>query len=67
MKKKILMSLCFAFFGATFGFATLERIYEECKPVTLSCGFQTIVCADDLEEMLVLIAEAEEVLCGNPD
>jgi hypothetical protein len=66
MKKKILMSLCFAFVGATFGFAAGE-VDSACKPVTLSCGFPNIVCADTIEEMIVAIAEADEVFCGNPD
>ncbi|GHB49303.1 hypothetical protein [Mongoliitalea lutea] len=63
MIKKVLFVACFALIGATFTYAS--QIVEEpsCVPVTTSCQIQTIVCGDDIWEIIEGAIEADEVIC----
>ncbi|AFL82850.1 hypothetical protein Belba_0181 [Belliella baltica DSM 15883] len=63
MKKKIFLSLSLAFIGASMGFATLQENETTCVPVTTSCQFETIVCGDDIFEIIDGAIEADELLC----
>jgi len=64
MKRKFVLTLCFVFVGATYGFSSSniqEEDFEGCVTAS-ACDITVVVCGDTLDELNDQHSDWEEIL-----